>query len=167
MKRLTGMLLGLCVSACSVNHEIKIPKEPCFYPFKNYDFTLCTDFTFSVNGNNRTIPQGFTTDWATIPRIFWTFYSPSKAETIPAAVIHDFLYFCPQTMTRREADSIFYDALVFQGFPKRTAFNYWIAVRVFGSPHFNKGAICNHVHARTENPISHMRMAYYATSASG
>jgi len=158
------MLLCLCLSSCSTNHQIKIAKEPCFYPLKNYDFTLCEDFTFSVDGVSQTIPKGFTTDWATIPRFLWSVYSPNKAETIPAAVIHDYLYFCPQQRSRKEADSIFYDALVYQGFSKRTAFKYWMAVRIFGNSHFNQGALCNHAYSRTENSISHLRMAYTTTS---
>ncbi len=154
------MLLGLFVSACSTHHEIKIPKPPCLYPLKRYDFILCRNFNFVVNEAYYSIPQGFTTDLASVPRILWSIYSPSRAETIPGAIIHDYFYFCPQDMNRMEADSIFYDALVLQGLSKGTAFKYWLGVRLFGQSHFNQGAICHHGYTRTENTIGHLRVAY-------
>lgn len=141
MKRLI-ISIALLLSACSVSHDIKIPEEPCFYPYKNYDFTLCKKFIFLVNNHRYVIEKGFATDFASIPRILWSIYSPMKTETIPGAVIHDFLYYCPGKMSRAEADSIFYDALVLDGISKRTAFRYWAAVRVFGASHFNSGVAC-------------------------
>jgi len=38
-----------------------------------------------------TVPAGFDTDYASIPRIFWPIYPPD-GEYAPAAILHDFLY---------------------------------------------------------------------------
>jgi len=164
LKKILPIGLLISLAACTISHDIKISRPPCLYPFKNYDFTLCRTFKFKVDDTLYRVHKGFATDLASIPRALWGIYSPTKTETIPAAVIHDYLYFCPGEMTRREADSIFYDSLIVKGFPRFTAFRYWIVVRIFGSSHFNKGAFCYHGYARTTNTIGHMRMADAATS---
>lgn len=57
------------------------------------------------------VPRGFVTDGASIPRIVWTLIgSPWSGRYARAAVIHDFLYHI-QTTTRWEADRIFYQAM--------------------------------------------------------
>jgi hypothetical protein len=157
MRLWTWILSCLFLCACSTHHKIDIPRPPCLYPFYDYDFTLCQPFNYSVNGINFQVPLGFTTDLASIPRLLWSIYSPNKANTIPGAVIHDYLYFCPGEMTRAEADSIFYDALIYRHVNTITAFKYWMAVRVFGSSHFNKGAVCSTTTARFHNTIGHYR----------
>lgn len=51
-----------------------------------------------------TVPPGFVTDFASIPRIFWSILRPD-GEYAYAAVVHDYLYWT-QTRTRDEADDI-------------------------------------------------------------
>lgn len=151
MRLMTWILSCLLLCSCSTTHKVKIPKPPCLYPFVNYDFTLCQPFNYSIDGVAYKVPQGFTTDLASIPRILWSIYSPNAANTIPAAVIHDYLYFCPGDMSRAEADSIFYDALIYKHVRTHTAFRYWAAVRTFGQSHFNEGAVCNYTVSRIKN----------------
>lgn len=142
MRIMTWILSCLLLCSCSTNHKLEIKKPPCLYPSANYDFTLCQPFYYKVNDVKYEIPPGFTTDLASIPKALWSIYSPHKANTIPAAIIHDHIYFCPGEMTRKEADSIFYDALIYKHVTTGTAFKYWLAVRMFGSSHFNTGATC-------------------------
>lgn len=52
-----------------------------------------------------TVPPGFVTDFASIPRIFWSVLRPD-GEYAYAAVVHDYLYWM-QTRSREEADHIF------------------------------------------------------------
>jgi hypothetical protein len=61
------------------------------------------------SGNTITAPVGFTTDFASIPRIFWAILSP-WGKYGNAAVIHDWLYF-DQTRTKSEADNILFEAM--------------------------------------------------------
>lgn len=51
------------------------------------------------------VPTGFVTDFASIPRIFWTVLPPD-AEYTYAAVIHDYLYW-EQRVSRADADLTF------------------------------------------------------------
>lgn len=137
------LLILFLMSSCTTHHKIKIKTQPCLYPQKGYNFTLCRKFIYYINGHKLIIPSGFSTDLASIPKILWSIYSPNKANTIAPAVIHDYLYFCPEQMSRTEADSIFYDALIYNKVKTRAAFQYWIAVRIFGHSHFNEGAYCS------------------------
>ncbi|MDR4469625.1 MAG: DUF1353 domain-containing protein [Nitrospira sp.] len=51
------------------------------------------------------VPKGFVTDFASIPRIFWSTLRPD-GEYAYAAVVHDYLYWT-QMRSREEADHIF------------------------------------------------------------
>jgi hypothetical protein len=51
-----------------------------------------------------TVPTGFVTDFASIPRVFWSILRPD-GEYAYAAVVHDYLYWT-QTRAREEADDI-------------------------------------------------------------
>jgi len=61
------------------------------------------------------VPTGFDTDYASVPRIFWSVYPPDGSYT-EAAVVHDFLY-DEQPCTRAEADAVFMEAMVALGVP--------------------------------------------------
>ena len=52
-----------------------------------------------------TVPTGFVTDLASIPKIFWSLLRPD-GEYAYAAIVHDYLYW-QQTRPREEADAIF------------------------------------------------------------
>jgi hypothetical protein len=51
-----------------------------------------------------TVPKGFVTDFASIPRVFWSVLRPD-GEYAYAAVVHDYLYWT-QTRVREEADDV-------------------------------------------------------------
>ena len=50
------------------------------------------------------VPPGFVTDFASIPRVFWSVLPPDGDYTYPA-IIHDYLYW-EQPVSRSEADTI-------------------------------------------------------------
>jgi len=50
-----------------------------------------------------TLPKGFVTDFASIPRVFWSVL-PRDGDYVYAAVIHDYLYWI-QSTSREEADA--------------------------------------------------------------
>jgi hypothetical protein len=91
-------------------------------------------FAYDVGeeGSDETImvPQGFTTDFASIPRIFWTIL-PRWGKYGNAAVIHDFLYY-QQKYNRKEADTIFREAMGVLEVPVWQQFFIYWAVRGFG-----------------------------------
>lgn len=47
--------------------------------FSNSEFAFC-------------IPEGFETDFASIPRVFWTFISPTDKDILVGAIAHDYIY---------------------------------------------------------------------------
>jgi hypothetical protein len=50
------------------------------------------------------VPVGFVTDFASIPRVFWTLLPPDGLYTYPA-ILHDYLYW-QQDVNREQADEI-------------------------------------------------------------
>lgn len=94
-----------------------------------------------------TVPKGFPTDLASIPRLAWIVLPPD-GPWVKAAVIHDFLYTTQGTgywkkqpkgitrsshYTREEADWILRDALENRGVPAIWRYIIWAAVRVGGA----------------------------------
>lgn len=56
-----------------------------------------------------TIPKGFTTDFASVPKMFW-FLIPPMGKHNRAALLHDYLCWSNKK-TRKETDRIFYTVL--------------------------------------------------------
>jgi Protein of unknown function (DUF1353) len=77
-----------------------------------------------------TVPKGFVTDFASIPRVFWSVLRPDGDYTYPA-IIHDFLYW--QQHTQREtADRIFLFSMQDFDIDQTTATIIYNAVRLGG-----------------------------------
>lgn len=84
------------------------------------------------------IPAGFVTEGASIPKWLWSLVgSPFAGDYIEGAIIHDYLYWLALTKkqpkgTRKEADGIFLQTMLYYGTSEREAkLKYW-AVRMFG-----------------------------------
>lgn len=92
-------------------------------------------FSFDIglkgSGLVLTVPEGFITDLASVPRPFWWLLPPYEPQYAAAAVLHDFLCtwdgFDPFT-----AHSIFYDALRVLGVGHFKARVMFLAVVLFG-----------------------------------
>lgn len=75
------------------------------------------------------VPKGFITNFASVPRIFWSLISPID-EHGKAAVIHDYCY-CVGSYSRKRSDKIFREGLqVLNVKPWKVFCMYW-AVRLF------------------------------------
>lgn len=75
------------------------------------------------------VPEGFKTDLASIPRLFWSIYPPF-GKYIEASVIHDYLYRIK--FPRRVADGIFRRIMREDGVSWFTRNMFYFAVRLFG-----------------------------------
>ena len=76
-----------------------------------------------------TVPKGFTSDGASVPRPLWWFL-PTWGRYSSAAIVHDYL--CRETgKPRRIADSIFYDGMVECGVNVTVRWLIWLSVRVY------------------------------------
>ena len=75
-----------------------------------------------------TVPAGFRTDLASVPRVFWSLVSPS--EIAEAAVVHDFIY-KNSLYTRKECDTLLYDMTI-NRIGKFRSYLVYLAVRIGG-----------------------------------
>ncbi|MGI9390601.1 MAG: DUF1353 domain-containing protein [Boseongicola sp.] len=82
-----------------------------------------------------TVPKGFVTDLASIPRVFWSSLRPD-GEYAYAAVIHDYLYWV-QDRSRKEADAIFLACMLDFKVSKTKAITIYNAVRLLGESYWN------------------------------
>lgn len=101
---------------------------------------LTKDLIYETDSQKFIVPKGFKTDFASIPRIFWTIIAPIGKHTLPA-VLHDYLYTDGYKLgiSRKQADKIFYNAMIDSHVARITANIMWFCVRVFAFRHYNKG----------------------------
>lgn len=91
----------------------------------------------NVLANVVTVPAGFVTDFATVPRLP-VVYLAFDGYGDRAAVVHDFLYRQGE-ISRETCDKVFYEALLADGVSKWRASLMYAAVRVFGKKFFRRG----------------------------
>lgn len=142
MIAVTMFMFALLLSTCSPNENINFINELHLSPVEEGIFKLEKKFIVQVDNYTITIPKGFHSDFASIPRVFWSLQSPYDYKNIAPAILHDYQYTCPNNLTRRQIDSIFYSALIDNRVNPVVAYAFWIAVRVGGSSHFNKDNHC-------------------------
>ncbi|EMA4827255.1 DUF1353 domain-containing protein [Salmonella enterica] len=109
----------------------------------HYNWRVHEPFEFYLSDDNSdiiSVPAGFITDLATVPRIFWILLPPD-GKYAKAAIIHDYLY-DNALRTKYEADRIFLDGMTVLGVPKwKKTIMYW-AVRWFGRGMYEKERKC-------------------------
>ena len=97
-------------------------------------YTLRERLEIRWNGKLLTVPVGFKSDGASVPRFFWrAVFPPGDNRALRAAFAHDYVYrMHPDGWTKAEADQMFYDLLIADGIPVINAkLAYW-GVRLFG-----------------------------------
>jgi hypothetical protein len=82
------------------------------------------------------VPQGSTTDGASVPRCLWSFIPPI-GRYFKAAVVHDYLYYSHK-FDRKTSDLIFYELMLRYDTYIWKAKLMYIAVRLFGRKGYNK-----------------------------
>lgn len=97
---------------------------------------LQDNFSYENDCINVTVKSGFTTDGASIPKIFWSIIgNPLENDLLKPAIIHDGLYTLMK-ISRLECDKMLKDMLLFNGVSKIKAFFIYYAVRLFGGSHW-------------------------------
>jgi hypothetical protein len=84
-----------------------------------------------------TVPKGFVTDFASVPRIFWNIVAPTGKHSF-AAIVHDWLYYKGeikpgQPCTKAFADLVFKEAMREAGINKVRRNLMYYAVKWFGN----------------------------------
>jgi len=89
-----------------------------------------------VAGRTFSVPPGFVTDFASVPRIPFVFDAFGDTSH-QAAVIHDFIYSAdPHPVDRATADSVLREAGIASGVSRWRAWCMWLGVRLGGSSHW-------------------------------
>ena len=111
--------------------------------YKDSDKPDCFDFASGglyqlSNGRIINVPVGFTTDFASIPRLFWNIYPPHWYAYRHPAIVHDYLYMEQDIITSRKfADMEFKRMLLSFGVSRFTAWLFWACVRLGGAKRWN------------------------------
>jgi len=87
------------------------------------------------NDGTWTVPAGYETDLASIPRRFQR-VEPHLSPAARPGVLHDWFY-THHAVPRREADAIFREALRAEGVPLLQRLAMWAAVRLRGGPSYD------------------------------
>jgi hypothetical protein len=133
------IIFAIIIASYSIKkHEIELPDHPSITPYHNYIWQTSVSMFVIINGKTYVIPEGFTTDLASIPRIFWSITSPFYSKFVSPAIIHDYLYRSGTCISRKFADEILYNALIKSGVNHLTAFKFYACVRLFGKIFFRK-----------------------------
>lgn len=72
------------------------------------------------------IKKGFVTNGADIPRVLWSIFPPNSPEYMSAIVIHDFLCDKYPKVSYKEADKVFYEAMLEIGVAKWKAKLFYV-----------------------------------------
>lgn len=84
--------------------------------------------------SNLTIPEGFITDGASVPRLFWWIASPS-GDLFEASVVHDYMY-SNSINSKRDADKMFKIVANYYGANKLRIFLAYNMVKIFGKGNY-------------------------------
>jgi hypothetical protein len=83
------------------------------------------------SGFEITIRAGYEFNGLSVPWVFWWLCPPGQSSALPAALIHDYFYQF-KLLIRSEADRMFYNAMIANGYYRLGAIRNWLAVRLFG-----------------------------------
>jgi hypothetical protein len=129
MRALSLVLFALFVSGCGFQRPmVASPTGDGKYWVLHEDLV----YTQPRTGQTFTVPRGFVTDLASIPRVFWVAFPPCGKYT-PAAVVHDYLYwFQPAECDRTCADELLYVAMLESHVDPATSLIIYNAVKTAG-----------------------------------
>lgn len=132
-----AFLLELRIRALSPAELASIGKT-----VQNYELTA--PFTFASKAAGMIlVPAGFVTDFASVPRIVWSYISPEDPAILFASVIHDFLYTrggrigSDLAVSRAVADAVLREGMLASGARPAQAWVVFRSVRLFGASHWN------------------------------
>lgn len=129
----------------------------------NGNWKVYKSFSYDIgdlgSGRSVVIPEGFTTDFASIPKILWNILPPNGQAYDRAAVAHDYLYrggfisvrqvdpitkieyFAHEDVTRAQADGILNEAMEVCGVGRIKRSIIYSGVRIGGSKPWSKGHV--------------------------
>lgn len=103
------------------------------------NWTLDASFVYDSSVGPITVPAGFVTDFASVPKLLWNILPPFGRYG-KAAIVHDYLYRTQGYASKPVADAIFLEAMKALGVGRLTRYTMFYAVRLFGGRSY-KGAL--------------------------
>ena len=105
-------------------------------------YKLEQDFAYNSEAfGTITVPAGLVTDFASVPRLVWSYLSPEDPCILYGSIVHDFLYqrggrLPLRAFTRAEADALLREAMLDCGARPTQAAVVHAALRLFGASNF-------------------------------
>jgi len=118
--------------------QFLLPLELEYIDGRNWRVAAGFDFESEVLDAIVSIPVDFVTDFASIPRAFWSLLPPTGTYG-KAAVVHDFLYRTPGFATRAQADAVLREAMEILNVGWLTRQIIYRGVRLGGSSSYKGG----------------------------
>ena len=107
---------------------------PTLVPFAQMDYWfLAAPVTWThpdTKPSKIVVPRGFVTDFASIPRAFWSLFPPIGSYGLPA-IMHDWLYWT-QSLDRKTSDLLFYMAMCEMQTSRWKRYPIYSSLRLFG-----------------------------------
>jgi len=102
-------------------------------------WTVVESFNYysELLNNVITVPKGFKTDLASIPRFLWSLGFAPFGKYTDAAIVHDYLYTL-QPCPRKDADRVLLEAMEVLGVGRFQMYTIYQAVRLFGGFYWTK-----------------------------
>lgn len=99
-------------------------------------YQVLADFSYEsdVIGTTVTVPAGFVTDLASVPRL-WIVYAELGDMAQMPGTVHDFLY-SKVVVPRKTADQVLREAMLLTGLPHWKAEAFYLGVRIGGGSHY-------------------------------
>ncbi len=97
-------------------------------------WSLIGELQYEGNTENFIAPVGFVTNFASVPRLFWSVLAP-WGRHMKAAVMHDYLY-RTGCVPRKDADKLFYRMMKELGVSWWRRSTMYRTVRLFGAKHY-------------------------------
>lgn len=107
MNRRTCLVVG-CVGAAILTGCRQAPPSPAVRAFGDNKFWITIEPMEYIIGTTReriVVPQGFVTDFASIPQSLWSFGLAPQGQYSRAAIVHDYLYWA-QSCSREQSDRL-------------------------------------------------------------
>jgi Protein of unknown function (DUF1353) len=127
------LLLMITLVGCPGPKTQEIPPSPLTVAFADEVHSVIfrpLEYRIGETGTVIRVPEGFVTDYASIPRAFWQFL-PVHGRYGRAAIVHDYLYWT-QHCTRKQADNILLIAMIESGVAPKKRVEIYRGVRLGG-----------------------------------
>lgn len=107
---------------------------------KTNRFQLYQDFIITCSKGIFTVPEGFVTDFASVPQVLQLLIKTDAPYIREASVLHDYLYDkqCAYDITQNAADALLIEGMNVLGANAFQCTAVWQALAMFGKRHFRR-----------------------------